>query len=233
MCAKKKSLLIVGLGRFGTSMCEKLVELGQSVIGVDGLPGPVLEMSDKIEIAAQLDATDENALIKIGAKEVDVAIVSIGADLQSSILSTAILVDLGVPLVIARASTKLHATVLSRVGAHKVVFPEWDMGQRLSENIVYPWYSRFTKIEGGDFVFGKIDPLPEMLGKNMTDLRFSQRYNVIVILMEYDKKQVAPSPLREFQSGDGLWVLGHRHDMDKLINKSSELDDLILPSIPD
>jgi len=82
MARDKKSYLIVGLGRFGTSLCEKLAELGQSVIGVDSLSAPVLEMSDKISVAAQLDVTDVNALIKVGAKEVDVAIVTIGEAIE-------------------------------------------------------------------------------------------------------------------------------------------------------
>ena len=101
MSKEKKSFLIVGLGRFGSSLCEKLVELGQSVIGVDQLAGPVSEMSDKIDVAAQLDVTDESALTKIGAKEVDIAIVTIGSSLENSVLCTSILVDLQVPLVVA------------------------------------------------------------------------------------------------------------------------------------
>ena len=220
MGENKKSFLIVGLGRFGTSLCEKLVELGQSVIGVDQLAGPVSEMSDTIDVAAQLDVTDESALIKVGAKEVDIAIVTIGSSLENSVLCTSILVDLGVPLVVARANTALHAKILARVGAHRIVFPEWDMGHKVAENFVYPWYSKFSKIDGGDFYFGKIKPLSEMVGKTMADMKFSQRYKVIVILLEHDGKQEAPSPTRPFLETDGLWVLGRRPDMDQLVTKS-------------
>jgi trk system potassium uptake protein TrkA len=220
MGENKKSFLIVGLGRFGTSLCEKLVELGQSVIGVDQLAGPVSEMSDTIDVAAQLDVTDESALIKVGAKEVDIAIVTIGSSLENSVLCTSILVDLGVPLVVARANTALHAKILARVGAHRIVFPEWDMGHKVAENFVYPWYSQFSKIDGGDFYFGKIKPLSEMVGKTMAEMKFSQRYKVMVILLEHDGKQEAPSPTRPFLETDGLWVLGRRPDMDQLVTKS-------------
>lgn len=221
MADKKKSYLIVGLGRLGISLCEKLAELGQSVIGVDSQAAPVAEMSDIIDVAAQLDVSDEHALAKAGAKEVDVAIVTIGAGVEDSILCTSILVDMGIPLVIARASNKQHAKVLKRVGAHKVIAPESDMGRRIAENLVYPWYSSFTRIEGGDFVFGKVAPRPEMIGRSMSELRFSQKYNVIVILMEHDGKQAAPDPFRPFGKDDRLWLLGHRRDMDKMINKDS------------
>jgi trk system potassium uptake protein TrkA len=213
----KKSFLIVGLGRLGGSLCDKLAELGQTVIGVDSMAGPVAEIADRIDVAAQLDVSDENALIKIGAKEVDVAVVTIGEALESSILCTSILVDLGVPLVIARASNPLHVKVLKRVGAHKVVSPEIDMGSRIAENLVYPWYSRFTKVEGGDFVFGKISPLPEMIGKTLAELRFSQKYKVVVVLVENNGRQTVPSSSRPFDKSDELWVLGHKEDMDKMI----------------
>ncbi len=226
MAQDKKSYLIVGLGRFGISLCDKLAELGQIVIGVDSVEGPVNEMADRIDVAAQVEVSDENALIKVGAKEVDVAIVTIGEAIENSILCTSILVDLGVPLVIARASNALHAKVLKRVGAHKIVFPEWDMGYRVAENLVYPWYSSFTRVEGGDFVFGKVSPLPEMIGKSMTELRFSQRYNVVVVLVENNGKQTAPVSTRPFEGSDKLWILGHKQDMDKLIKKSGMSDSI-------
>jgi trk system potassium uptake protein TrkA len=118
MGENKKSFLIVGLGRFGTSLCEKLVELGQSVIGVDQLAGPVAEMSEKIDVAAQLDVSDESALIKVGAKEVDIAIVTIGASLENSILCTSILVDLGIPLVLQERTAPLK---------QRRYLPEWGL----------------------------------------------------------------------------------------------------------
>ncbi|MEG1602774.1 MAG: TrkA family potassium uptake protein, partial [Cloacibacillus sp.] len=217
MATKVKSFLIVGLGRFGTALCERLAALSQNVIGIDSMAAPVMELSDKISVAAQMDVTDENSLRKIGAKDVDVAVVTIGEAVEHSILCTSLLVEMGVPIVIARASNKLHARVLERVGAHKVISPEWDMGHRIGESLVYPWYSTFTRIEGGNFVLGKISPLPSMIGKNMAELKFSQKYKVIVILMEYDGTQHTPSPTRHFEPGDKLWVLGHVGDMDDII----------------
>lgn len=212
-----KSFLVIGLGRFGTSLCDKLVSLKQNVIGIDNKPGPVHDMADRIAVAAQLDATDETALRKIGAKDVDVAVVTIGESVEKSILCTSMLSEMGIPLVVARATNALHAKVLERVGAHKVIFPEKDMGSRCGELLVFPWYSTFTKIGNGDFVLGNISPLPDMIGKDMAELKFSQKYNVVVILMEYGGKQHSPIASRPFEKDDRIWILGKMEDMDKLI----------------
>ena len=204
---EQKTYLIVGLGRFGTALCEKLASLGQNVIGVDSSAAPVAEIADKISVAAQMDVTDE----------ADVAIVTIGEAVEPSVLSTSLLVELGVPLVIARACSKIHARVLERVGAHRVIFPEWDMGARIGEALVYPWYSSFTRIDGGNFVIGKISPLPEMIGHTMAELKFSQKYKVIVILMEYGGKQYSPNPMRPIEEGDKLWIQGTIDDIQALV----------------
>ena len=119
----KQTILVAGLGRFGISVCEKLAELGQHVIAVDIDKDCVEEVADIVEYCAQLDATEEDLLLKVGAKEADVAIVAIGNNIEASILATAILKGLNIPRVIARAQTAIHARVLSRVGAHKVIFP--------------------------------------------------------------------------------------------------------------
>ena len=169
-----------------------------------------------------MDVTDEASLVKIGAKEADVAIVTIGEADEPSVLSTSLLVELGVPLVIARACSKIHARVLERVGAHRVIFPEWDMGARIGEALVYPWYSSFTRIDGGNFVIGKISPLPEMIGHTMAELKFSQKYKVIVILMEYGGKQYSPNPMRPIEEGDKLWIQGTIDDIQALVGAARQ-----------
>ncbi len=219
--AEERSYLIVGLGRFGTALCSKLAELGQNVIGIDSSAAAVAAVADRISVAAQMDVTDEASLIKIGAKEVDVAVVTIGEAVEPSVLCTSLLVEIGVPKVIARASNRLHARVLERVGAHSVISPEYDMGARIGELLVYPWYSSFTRIDGGNFVVGKILPIPEMVGKSIAELKFSQKYKVIVILMEYGGKQHIPDPARCIDKADMLWVQGTIDDIDRLVGSDS------------
>ena len=103
MKEESKSYLVIGLGRFGTALCNRLVDLGQRVVGVDKVRAHVEELADRLDLAAQLDATDEEALVKVGAKDADVAVVAVGEGVEASVLATAILRDLGIPLVVARA----------------------------------------------------------------------------------------------------------------------------------
>ena len=141
---RKQMILVVGLGRFGTALCEQLSALSQNIVAVDADKERVAAVSDYVDIAARADATDEDALVKVGAKEADVGVVAIGESLEASVLATTILKGLGIPLVIARAQSAIHARILSRVGAQKVIFPERDIGKRVAEQIVHPWISSFS-----------------------------------------------------------------------------------------
>ena len=163
----KQTILVVGLGRFGVSVCEKLAELGQHVIAVDIDKQRVEEVADVVEYCAQLDATDEDLLVKVGAREADIAVVAIGNNIEASILASAILKGLNIPKVIARAQTSIHGRVLSRVGAHKVVFPERDAGKNIAETLVNPWLSAFSAVPGGGVLVGEIEASAGMVGKSL------------------------------------------------------------------
>jgi len=162
---KQKIVLVAGLGRFGQSLCKTLAEQGRQVIALDRSRQSVEEMADIVDLAVQADVTDLEALVKVGAKEADIGIVAIGGNIEASILATTILKDLEIPYVIARAQNTVHARVLARVGANRVVFPERDMGERLALLLVHPWMSHFAQVPGSRFYVGEIRPLPEMVEK--------------------------------------------------------------------
>lgn len=215
MKKEKKVILVVGLGRFGKALCKTLAEHQDQVIGVDHLRQPVEEMADVIDLSAQADATDVEALSKIGAKEADVAVVSIGGNVEASILATTILKDLGVPHVISRAQNAIHARVLARVGANRVVFPEKDMGERLGLLLVHPWMSQFVQLPGSRFYVGEIHPLPEMEGKSLAELEFRTRYNAFVLNVSRAKERFIPCADTKIEKDDMLLVAGHREDLEK------------------
>ncbi|WP_024822472.1 MULTISPECIES: potassium channel family protein [Aminobacterium] len=217
MAEERKMILVVGLGRFGFSLCEKLAALNQYVVGVDANPLKVEEVADIIDLAAQLDATDEDALIKVGAKEADIAVITIGENVEASILATTIIKGFNIPLVVARAQTALHARVLSRVGAHRVIFPERDMGQRVAEQFVHPWLTSFSQLPGGDYLVGEITPLAEMIGKTLAEQEFRKKYNAMVLLFDRKGSRFLPSADTVVEKDDRLLIAGKKKDLDILL----------------
>lgn len=211
--SKKKTCIVIGLGRFGKAVCERLTELGESVIGVDRVRARVEEMSDVIDLAAQLDATDEDALAKAGAREADIAVVAIGESIEASILATTILMGLGVPVVTARAQNTLHAKVLARIGASRVFFPERDLGQRVADQIAHPVLAQFTELPGSDLLVGEISPLREMVGKSLMELQFRSRYNAVVLLVKRGESSFLPTAETVLEEADGLVVAARRQNL--------------------
>jgi trk system potassium uptake protein TrkA len=221
----KRTCIVVGLGRFGQAVCERLTELGESVIGVDRVRARVEEMSEVIDLAAQLDATDEDALVKAGAREADIAVVAIGESIEASILATTILIGLDVPVVTARAQNALHARVLARIGASRVFFPERDLGQRVADQISHPVLAQFTELPGSDFMVGEINPLKEMVGKSLMELEFRSRYNAVVLLVKRSESSFLPSADTVLEESDSLVVAARRQnlrDLAAVVKKSEE-----------
>ena len=129
--SSKKQFLVLGLGRFGGSLARSLCKMGHEVLAVDTDAETVEDIAPYVTQAVQANATDEEALQTMGVNNFDVAVVGIGA-IRDSILVTVLCKEAGVPYVLAKAMDDLHAKVLRKVGADRVVFPERDMGDRKS-----------------------------------------------------------------------------------------------------
>ena len=141
-----RQFAIIGLGRFGFKIAEILAEKGAQVIAIDKNHTLVEKVGNIVTEALQLDSTDEVALRESGVKDVDVAVVSIGEDVESNILTTTILKNLGIKEIVSRANTKLHAQILKEVGATRVVFPEEDMGLRVANSIFAPGVLEYIEL---------------------------------------------------------------------------------------
>lgn len=133
--AEKKSVAVIGLGRFGEAVALRLVALGHEVIGIDGNADIVQKLADDLPHVVQADSTEAEALRALGVNEVDYAVVAIGSSLEGSVLSVLALQELGITDIWAKASTRQHGLILSRLGVSKVVFPEADMGRALAEQL--------------------------------------------------------------------------------------------------
>lgn len=175
-------MLVVGLGRFGSALARTLSELGHDVLGVDTDAQRVASMRDVLTHVVEADTTDLVALEQIGAAEFDRAVVAIGSDMEASILTTAALVDLGVGEIWAKAMTDPHSRILERVGAHHVVFPEAQMGQRIA-HLVGGRMIDFLPLDPSFALVETLSPA-SLVGSSLADLGLRARYGVTVVCVK-------------------------------------------------
>lgn len=126
------SVIVIGLGRFGTAVADSLVRMGQEVLAVDEDAALVEKWADELTHVAQADTTDEQALRQLGVADFERAVVAIGTDIEASVLTVLALSEAGVPDIWAKAISHKHGAILKRVGAHHVIYPEYSMGERVA-----------------------------------------------------------------------------------------------------
>lgn len=216
-----KQFAIIGLGRFGSSIAKTLYQMGHDVLAIDTDPEEVQEISDYVTHAVQADATDEVTLNTLGIRNFDVAVVTIGTDIQSSIMITLLCKEMGVKYVLAKAQNELHAKVLYRIGADKVVFPERDMGARVAHNLVSSNILDYIEL-APDYSLVEIAPNPDWEGETLRELNIRAKYGVNVIAIKADNGQVNVAPQADdiIQKDDILVVIGNNGDIKRLENRA-------------
>lgn len=177
-----RSILVVGLGRFGGAMADTLMELGHEVLGVDRDPDRVARFADRLTHTAEVDTSDIEALRQLGAADMAHAVVAIGTYLEASVLTVAALVDLGVEDIWAKAITVEHKSILERVGAHHVVLPEVDMGRRVAHLITGDAID-YVKIDD-DFVLVETRTPAVYAGRTLGDAGIRDRFDVTVVCVK-------------------------------------------------
>lgn len=180
--AKNDQTLVIGLGRFGRAIAETLGKLGHEVLGVDASASIVQACSTGMTHVVQADATDVEALRQLGAPDFPTAVVSIGTDVQASILATYALVDLKIPRIWAKAITAQHGAILERVGAHRVIFPERDMGVRMAHSMVGRTID-YIEIDE-NFVLIETTAPREAVGKTLQEAGLRKRFDVTVVCVK-------------------------------------------------
>lgn len=209
---------VIGLGRFGLSIANKLFESGQEVLGVDVNEERVEESHPHVTHSIIADSTDAEALKSIGIRNFDTVIVAIGNDIQASILSVLLLKELGVNKVIAKALNKLHGQVLKKVGADWVVFPERDMGIRVAHQLLSPNVLNFIEISK-NYSVEEVKIPDRMLNRTLREIDLRAKYNLSVIAIRHgDEINISPSPDKKIDHGDVLVVIGENRDLERFAN---------------
>lgn len=214
--AKKKQYVIFGLGRFGRSVARALVEHGQEVLAIDQDEEQVQEAATYVTEAMQADATDESVLRSIGIGDYDVAIISMGASIEDSILIAMQCKEAGVPMVISKANDDLHAKILTKVGVDRVVFPERDMGQRLARSLTAPKLLDMMDLPDG-YEIAEVAAPSDWQGKTLAAINVRKVHNISVLAIHRGESfQVSPGADSRIEPGDLLLLLGLTKDITRL-----------------
>ena len=215
----KKQIVVIGLGKFGSSLAAALANIGHDVLAVDRNEKIVQDMASKVTHAVQADATNEGVLRELGVSNFDMAIVGIGARIESSVLTTILLKKIGVPYVISKADSELHGIILERIGADRVVYPERECGVRVAEGITLVDISDYMSLTPA-YGVAKLKTPSYFEGRKLSDLGFGsegERKVAMLLLQRGDEVIVSPSQSEAIKPDDILIIAGCHDDIEKLL----------------
>ena len=176
---RDEGVLVIGLGRFGASIALTLEKLGTEVLAIDTDEGLVQKYSGQLTHVVRADATQPEVLEQIGAGDFSIAVVGVGTTIEASVLITANLVDLGKPVIWAKAISAAHGRILQRIGAHHVVYPEADAGKRVA-HLVNGRLMDFIEFDD-DFAIVKMRPPRDVQGMTLAESDIRKKYGVTVV----------------------------------------------------
>lgn len=213
---EKKQFVVIGLGRFGASVAKTLYKLGHDVLAVDANEEMVHDIAESVTHAVQTDVTDEENLRSLGINNFDVAVIGIGADMQDSIMITLLAKEIGVKYVIAKANSELHAKILYKIGADKVVFPERDTGVRVAHDIVGSNILEYIELSS-EYSLAEVMATTEWYDKTLGELNMRAEYGITVVAVKrQDNIDIAPSSEYKIIKGDIVVAIGKYKNLNKL-----------------
>jgi len=213
-----KSILVIGIGRFGKHLCMDLVQNGNDVMAVDEKEENLEDILALVTSAKIADCTREEVLRSFGVRNFDICFVCIGTNFQSSLEITSQLKELGAPCVISKATRDIQAKFLLRNGADEVVYPDRDIAKRLairvSANHVYDY------MEMGDYSIYEIQPLEEWVGKSIKETNFRVKYNANILgIKKEGESTLMPDAEHVFSAEEHLMVIGRREDIERIVKR--------------
>lgn len=208
------SVVVIGLGRFGTAVARRLLEQGTEVLGIESDPAVVQSLSSELPHVVHADSTDLSALRQLGVLDFSHAVVSIGSNLEASILTILNLSQMGVKDIWAKANDTQHGRIAERVGAHHVVYPEAEMGERVA-HLVTGKMIDFIEFDDG-FAIAKTRSPRETHGKTLAQSDVRKKYGITVVgIKRRHQDFIYAKPDTEIKAGDHLIVAGETRLVDR------------------
>jgi len=226
----KRLFGVIGLGRFGYSVAESLVKKGCEVLAIDREEPKIQAISDIATYAVQCDATDERALKAVSTQNVDIAVVSIGENIEASILIVQTLKEMGVESIIAKAVTNIHGKILSNLGVTEVIYPERDAAIRLAHRLISPKVLEYLELAPG-YSIEEVSVPVRLAGLSLKESRIREQHHLNIIgikkqvtrmvkgrMMKEETFNFTPSLGDLIEKGDILVVIGKEQDLDQFSN---------------
>ncbi|MDE5413650.1 potassium channel family protein [Alkalihalobacterium chitinilyticum] len=209
----RKQFAVIGLGRFGSSVCKELYKLGHDVLAIDNNEEKVNNMTQFSTHSVIANGTDENALHSLGIRNFDFVIVAIGDNIQSSILCTLILKEMGVKNVWVKAQNYYHHRVLEKIGADRIVHPEQDMGIRIAQHLVSEKIIDYIELSD-EYSIVELIASEKVAGKSLAQLDIRAKYGCTILAIKRNKDiNISPFPQDLIDKNDILIVIGHKNDL--------------------
>ncbi|MBO5260612.1 MAG: TrkA family potassium uptake protein [Agathobacter sp.] len=214
-----KSVLIIGMGKFGHHLCNNLVALGNDVMVVDNEEENVTDLIYKVTNVQIGDCTNPQVIKSLGVGNFDIVFVCIGTNFQSSLEVTSLVKEMGAKYVISKANRDVHAKFLLKNGADEVIYPDRDIAENLAKRCSADHVFDYMELDE-DYSIYEIPVLQEWIGHSMKELNLRAKYRINIIgTKQEEKSNILPDPDYVFCQGEHLMVLGKNEDVEKILNK--------------
>lgn len=213
---RHRQFVVIGMGRFGSSVAETLVQFGHNVLAIDSDQERVQHLSTELPHVIQLDATNADALKQIDIGNFDTGVVAISNDFESNLLATVLLLRYGVRYVITKARTRTQKTILESIGAHEVILPEHDAGVHWGRRLAFNHFVDYLEIGKGVGIVEMVAP-PNICGQSLSECNLRQKHGLTVIAVHRgDDVIVSPAAGFKIEGGDVLAVVGRIEDAENI-----------------
>lgn len=210
------SYAVLGLGRYGYAVAKELVENGAEVLVVDSDEELINDIVDEFPICRCADITDADAIKQLGMANIDIAIVAVASNLETSVMATTLCKDMGVKTVITKCANEMQCRILSKVGADKVVLPEYEAGTRLAKNLLSSGFVDILELTSNVSLV-EIDVKPDWVGKNLIELNLRKKYSINVIAIQQDNNVTTEiDPNKPLEQTMKLIVVANRNKLEKM-----------------
>jgi trk system potassium uptake protein TrkA len=214
-----KSVLIIGMGKFGHHLCDNLIELGNDVMIVDREEEKVSDLIYKVTNVQIGDCTSPQVVKSLGVSNFDIVFVCIGTNFQSSLEITSLVKEMGAKFVISKANRDVHAKFLLRNGADEVIYPDRDIAEKLAKRCSANHVFDYIELDE-EYSIYEIPPLDEWLGHSIQEINIRKRYGISILgIKKGEEMNILPSIDYIFTKDEHLMVLGSQKDVEAVLKK--------------